>query len=310
MKNKFLRINSYLHHWKRVLTLIGVALIIVGFIKRFKYLRVQTTEESQDIDQIDILFVIPSAPTHSSRRNAIRVTWFKHLNANMEARFYIGMKEMNSHLRSQIMEESVKFKDMVLLENVKDTYGKLTEKMLVIYEHVVKQHSGVRWIFKTDTDVWIDPRRLQNVLKNYSKKTMVGKLFKNSRVLRSGRYANTKYSGSRYPAYASGAGYALSFDIVEWLAEQNQNGWLQPLENEDAALGIYLAGTPTNLVDLTNISDRQSNRMWDTSKNLSKCNGKDFLIHYLTEISIQKAEDNFQRCGNACGCIPPVQPNK
>ena len=263
----------------------------------------QLSEEYKEvmIDGSDIFIIIPSSPTHLERRNAIRHTWKKDLHANMNLTFFIGTKGLSRNNTWSLSLEEAVSKDIIFLTDFEEKYSRLTEKMLTIYSFIAKKYKGINWIFKTDSDVWLNPSLLQTSLSIPSSKTALGKEFINAPVLTKGIYANLKYRGSKYPTYFSGAGYAISFDIVTWIAKQYDLNWLEPLPNEDAAFGVWMAGTNIKMISIDkSISDRKSNKVWNGT--LSRCTKDTMLIHYLTPKSIYKAHTNFKKCHNPCKC--------
>eukprot|EP00835_Amoeboradix_gromovi_P001819 NODE_91_length_21779_cov_0.171356.p9 type:complete len:306 gc:universal NODE_91_length_21779_cov_0.171356:16242-15325(-) len=277
-------------------------LVMVMLIVRFSIFEASVPRSKSDFNttQNEIFIVIPSAPLYSENRDAIRKTWKLDLHPNMRLNFYVGVLHLNVTILEDLKNEMEENGDMVLLSDFKDAYNDLTSKMVHIYRHITLHETGIKWVFKTDTDVWLNINKLQTNLNITAHQTAVGSEISNSPVYRTGVYANTKYKNTFYPTYFSGAGYAISFDVIEWIVDQYINGWLEPISNEDAAFGVWISGTPVKLIKL-DICDNRMNRS-SNRKFFKKCKRDHLLIHYLNMRSIFQADINYKICGNACGC--------
>ena len=257
-------------------------------------------------DQLSTLIVIPTLTTQVQYhyRKAIRSTWKKTLPSSMKLMFFIGQAGLSRQDRNALYLESSQNEDMVLLD-FKEEYNQLSYKMIEIYKYIANnpdQFKGIKWIFKTDTDVWINSIKLETLLSEYEpKRIVIGKAYKNTPVLRDGPWANKEYSSSHYPTYMAGAGYIMSFDIMAWLVHQDDNGWLKYMNNEDALLGIWLAGLNVDLIDNDNFHPNIFAHNRKFRRPIPKyCNNEAILIHNLSRRGVLITFETFSKCNSPC----------
>ena len=251
----------------------------------------------------DIFILIPSGPTyiHFNRRLAIRETWKLDMTQDMNLTFYIGVLGLSKEMKDRLTAESERYKDLVLLDNVKESYSGLTVKMVAIYEHVAKHYHGIKWVFKTDTDSWINVKLLAENLNIPNIKTWLGKASAvNTPVLESEK---SEYNNVNYPRFMVGAGYAVSYDVIKWVAEQLRQGWFKAFTNEDEAFGIWVSATPTKILNTDRVNNNWFNKNWSKDQILKDCRVDDFVVHYLPAEYIRWAHRNYKKCKNPCGCL-------
>eukprot|EP01120_Amphizonella_sp_Union-15-10_P008794 TRINITY_DN3229_c0_g3_i1.p1 TRINITY_DN3229_c0_g3~~TRINITY_DN3229_c0_g3_i1.p1 ORF type:complete len:147 (-),score=20.38 TRINITY_DN3229_c0_g3_i1:65-460(-) len=95
-----------------------------------------------------------------------------------------------------------------------------------------------------------------------------------------------------YPMYPTGAGYIISADLVFWLARQWEDGWLKTWANDDAGLGIYLAGiNPKKTDDFRWIMDKTC-----------ELTPEPILLHYQQPADLILRQQNWDKCRDICGC--------
>ena len=254
----------------------------------------------------DIFIVIPSGPEerHLDLRHVIRETWKLDLTDNMNLTFFVGMAKVPVKMKQKLRVESAKYKDMVFLENYEESYTGLTAKMVEIHKHVVRHYYGIKWLFKTDTDSWVNVKLLVKNLDIPNVKTMYGRASGLSTPVVGNELK--EYNNINYPRFSIGAGYAVSYDVVEWIVEQFISGWFKIFTNEDAALGIWVSATGTNIIHTDKVNNG-NNKLWKENENLKDCEIDHYVIHYLTPAAlVRRAHSNFKSCGNPCGCIPVV----
>ncbi|XP_026736505.1 uncharacterized protein LOC113500044 [Trichoplusia ni] len=143
--------------------------------------------------------------------------------------FLLGLptNDNNSVVQRKILAESEKYGD-IIQEDFIDSYNNLTLKSIMMLKWITNScNESVRYILKTDDDMYINVPNLMENLKNRSKQfdenfsrsgtkeyLLIGDLICGARpVLDShNKWYSPRYmfSGRVYPRYLSGTGYALS----------------------------------------------------------------------------------------------------
>eukprot|EP00835_Amoeboradix_gromovi_P000517 NODE_18_length_40692_cov_0.469183.p10 type:complete len:345 gc:universal NODE_18_length_40692_cov_0.469183:10090-9056(-) len=294
----------------RFKTFIGLLLLLSLFLFFIPKEKAPTIIIAESIpvveEEFSTLIVIPSVTTQVQYhyRKAIRSTWKKTLPSSMKLLFFIGKNNLNSQDSTALQLEASQNNDIVLLDFSED-YHLLSRKMVEIYKYIdshLELFNGLKWILKTDTDVWINAIRFEQLLNKYQpNKTVIGKIYKNGVVYRKGPWANKDYTSSHYPMYMAGAGYALSFDVVHWLVQQDSEGWLKYMSNEDALLGIWIAGLNVEMVDNDGIKPNIFDHNRKFRRPLPKfCNKESLLIHNLSRRGVLITSETFNKCNSPC----------
>ena len=188
----------------------------------------------------DLVVCVLSAPYKREARNAIRQTWARVQPTNTLVLFIIGTGLLDTAAKSLIIAENEVHRDIVVLEDFKESYIKLTQKVLETMKWMT-QNIEFNYFMKVDDDTFV---RLDMVLKHLaskSKERLYWGYFKHrSPISRRGKWAEPKqYICDRYVSYALGGGYIISKDLVEYIATNSQR--LQMFRNEDVAIGTWLA---------------------------------------------------------------------
>ncbi|KAJ0170127.1 hypothetical protein K1T71_014055 [Dendrolimus kikuchii] len=158
-------------------------------------------------------------------------------DADFKLVFLLGLPggENFTDIQGKIKEEADKYGD-VLQEGFIDSYNNLTLKSIMMLKWITNNCSkNVRYILKTDDDMYINVPSLMENLRNRSKE-FDGRLTKSSKAreymligdliygARPVHDSNNKwysprymYGGRVYPKYLSGTGYALSSPTAEAL---------------------------------------------------------------------------------------------
>eukprot|EP00834_Sanchytrium_tribonematis_P000683 NODE_13_length_54415_cov_0.522424.p17 type:complete len:344 gc:universal NODE_13_length_54415_cov_0.522424:14320-13289(-) len=293
----------------------GIIVLLIVFVLYVLFKPVSSVVEVQTSSKLKIpvveeefntLIVIPSITTQIQYhyRKAIRSTWKKSLPSSMKLLFFIGKNDLNSQDKNALELELQQNDDIILLD-ISENYNMLSHKMVAIYKYIDEnKHNfkGLKWIFKTDTDIWLNAQKLQSILLEYEpQKVVIGRVYKNAPVLRSGPWENKEYTASYYPQYMAGAGYALSVDILYWLVKQDQNGWLKYMNNEDALLGIWLAGLNVDMINHDGIHPNIFSHNRKFRRPIPKyCNKESVLIHNLSRRGVLITFETFSKCQSPC----------
>ncbi|KAK7483466.1 hypothetical protein BaRGS_00025265 [Batillaria attramentaria] len=236
------------------------------------------------------IVIITSAPDHSEHRREIRNSWCNPTLSNHEPNawqcvFLIG-KTDGSDLESHLQEESAHHKD-ILRGSYVDSYRNLTYKVM---HGLAWLHSNCEapYILKTDDDCFVSTHLLWQFLMHQNKQT--SNLYAGHMVLDPSKrqvirdpgqkwsVAEEEYRPDTYPPYASGSGYALSFDVVAKAVEESRV--VKPIPNEDAYIGI--------LLDRLGIQPTVSGRFILSSAGLRLCNYMYMFVVHGVELKMHK----------------------
>ena len=243
-----------------------------------------------------IYIVVPCGPNDDERRDAIRRTWKKHLTKVTTMSFFVGSKNLDGVKLNSLRQEAIIHKDMVFFEEYEDSYIGLTWKMIEIYKYVVNLNINIKWVIKTDTDAWLNIYEIEKMLLKHEVQTVRGSYVPFGwPVSAGGTYGNNIYKNTNYPLFPNGGWYSMTYDIVEWIVDQDKRGWLQMMPNEDAALGIWLSGTPVRME--TELSINPDGFLVGNS-----CQNNQSVVHHIRSDVILKFGKNFEECGQPCSC--------
>jgi len=189
------------------------------------------------------LIVVSSSPQNIEKRIAIRNTWGNSdvlNNTRGGLVFLLGKVHKNMRLQKQIYEESMSYRDVVQADFI-DSYKNLTQKSVMALKWFSSYCSHVKFLMKTDDDIFINTETLSNFLKERQskKRWIVGcikthvaypiKMRKNKAI----PILSLPYG---HPTFLAGAGYVISSDIVEALYEKSQK--LKRISVED----VFITG--------------------------------------------------------------------
>lgn len=196
---------------------------------------------TQDI--FTLLVVIPSSPKGFDKRHLIRETWCKtYSNSSLVAlRFVVGLANLSDEVKADLYAEERKFKDLVLLEDLLDSYKNLTRKTLYTFVWAA-YNMRFLYIFKCDDDTY--PHLGRMLYELHSRDSIYrlywGFFLQNAPVRRTGKWRDKEWSlGKHYVKFAIGGGYIISSDLIDLLV--NNALYLQLFTNEDVAVGLWLA---------------------------------------------------------------------
>jgi hypothetical protein len=207
------------------------------------------------VDQPAIrLFVgILSAPSYVERRDAVRSSWLRHVNAeSCGSNAFVSVKFFIGGPRSAALErEQAEFDDIVFDSAVEEAYLKLLDKTVAMFRHAVKSPLAFTHIVKTDDDCFVSVARLCDDLRRRTSAPNVdyyyGFMHNNSFVIRTPgvKFSEPKQTDCQHHLpYASGALYMLTRRLAQFVVENRPR--LRSFNNEDVAIGFWLA--PLELV--------------------------------------------------------------
>lgn len=223
--------------------------------------------------------------------------------------FFIGTNNLTKDASAALHSEQSSFEDIITLP-ITESYTSLSRKMGQIHRYLAHYRSyfpNLKWLFKTDTDVFIDIPVLASLATKYNPtKTVLGYRYTHNRVFRTGPW-RSQYPGIYYPHYFAGAGYLLSYDISLWIAEQAERGWLRYYNNEDALLGIWIAGLGVRYIDERGIKPmilRHGSKMTEKEvcvENEEELLGKRVVLLHNLGLDVMKSIwESWAGCGVIC----------
>ena len=202
--------------------------------------------------QYFLLLLVSSSPENFDRRDLIRQTWgaYDNFSSNWKTFFLLG-KTRNQAQSDLIITESNKYGDLIH-GNYYEHYWNQTLKIQMAFEWAAR-YCSFAFLLKTDDDVFVNTRRLIDVLRLEStpkKGLYMGKVNHNPVVQRGKgkwRVSYLEYSGKHYPDFCSGGGFVMSHDVIECLVPLFDV--IEPYRIDDVYVGMLANKTGVTPVD-------------------------------------------------------------
>ncbi|NXT44201.1 B3GL1 acetylgalactosaminyltransferase, partial [Pelecanoides urinatrix] len=195
-----------------------------------------------------LVILVSSRPKDVKSRQAIRITWGSR-------NFWWGRRILTLFLLGEdtpreddaaalsVEDESILYGD-IIRQDFMDTYDNLTLKTIMAFRWVTEFCSNVRFLMKTDADVFINTANLVKFLLklNSSENVFTGYPLIDNFAYR-GFYKKTyisydEYPFKLYPPYCSGMGYILDGKLALRVYELMSH--IKPIKFEDVYVGICL----------------------------------------------------------------------
>lgn len=190
-----------------------------------------------------LLVLVSSAPQNFERRNSIRDTWGTEVTASSAGprwkTFFLLGQTRNQSLSDVIKREEKTFRDIVRGDYF-EHYWNQSFKIEMGFEWAAR-YCNFCFLLKADDDVFVHTKDLVLYLKKAStprKRFYMGKVQARAPVFRHGKFnvSLNEFSSTFYPDYCSGAGFVLSYDVVECLVVLFDV--VNPFRIDDAYVGI------------------------------------------------------------------------
>lgn len=198
-----------------------------------------------------LVFIVMSSPNKNGtrRRSAARHSWplktiYKPTPAvHVTLKFVLGTLGLRKSELQKLIKEQDTFGDLLLLENHRDVYGGLTEKV----------RRGVKWadenvqfdyLIKTDDDVIVQLDNMTAELRRMGcPRTLYwGNLIDGAFIKHEGKWKETKWIVCEtYLPYATGNGYVLGQQLVHSVMSHDHWNNLSHFNSEDVSMGLWLA---------------------------------------------------------------------
>ena len=201
------------------------------------------------------------------QRSRVRETWLGQIKTQfnsdeVDAMFFVGIAVADKNemkkgktrpkISPEVLAEMKEHNDIVVVD-APDTYAGLINKVRTVLQWIDNDRE-IEYAAKFDDDCYVNVQVLLNELRAIPPtRVYFGNMMAGGKVLRTTRNAepNLPQSMNWYPPYASGAGYALSADIVKLVAYPAVK--LIDMVNEDAHLGIVLLPFDVNRISTKKI---------------------------------------------------------
>ncbi|XP_046663359.1 beta-1,3-galactosyltransferase 5-like [Homalodisca vitripennis] len=203
---------------------------------------------------LSLLIVVTSAPYHFGDRLDIRRTWGQlGKQMNVAIAFFVG--QTNSFYTSRkILEEEYTYGD-IIQGNFIDIYNHLSLKTLSILEWANRYCSRVKFLLKTDDDMFINvPLLLNLIAKDLDiHRSIMGSLSNNLTPVRD---TSSKYYLSlgdfplaEFPQFVCGPAYLMTSDVISELYNHALNSAFFKLEDV-LFTGIFARSLKIDLVNI------------------------------------------------------------
>lgn len=214
--------------------------------------------------------------------------------------FIVGSNGLSDAEKRRLLEEKRLHQDLLIMDELKDSYANLTYKLLMSFE-MLETKQSFKYLLKTDDDTYVKLDQLLSDLYQYDE-LITAKKFPNThpavelywgyfsghgQIKKHGQWKETNFNlCDRYLPYALGGGYLISRNLVKFIA-QNANV-LNKYGNEDISMGVWLSSW-------RNIYRRHDVR-FDTAWMPRKCKSYHIVLHKRT---VKDMRDLFRN--DPCG---------
>uniref|UniRef100_A0A4W3IFD0 UDP-GalNAc:beta-1,3-N-acetylgalactosaminyltransferase 2 n=1 Tax=Callorhinchus milii TaxID=7868 RepID=A0A4W3IFD0_CALMI len=198
-------------------------------------------------------------------------------------------KQKLMEVDAALREESQIYEDIIFVDVV-DTYRNVPYKLLHFYKWSVN-YVSFRLLLKTDDDCYIDMDAILHRVGDRLVRTNVwwGNFRQNWAVDHSGKWMELQYPSPVYPDFACGSGYAVSQDLVQWLAENIK--MLKMYQGEDVSMGIWMAAVgPQRYQDIHWLCEQSCSLGMLSSPQHSP-------------VELLKLWQRNEECNNPCECL-------
>ncbi|XP_070561892.1 beta-1,3-galactosyltransferase 6-like [Ptychodera flava] len=216
-----------------------------------------------------LVVMIMTGPHNTDRRTAIRQTWLSSYPEDILPRFVIGVAGLGDGERDVLQAEQMQYDDLLLLEELIDSYKSLTRKLLLMYSWL-DQNVDFTFVLKADDDTFARLDILSEELRSMQPDRLCWGFFDGrAKAKKTTKWAEPDWKlCDHYLPYALGGGYVLSSDLVHYVARNME--YLKIYNNEDVSLGAWLAS-----VDVNRIHDTR----FDTEYRSRGCNNAYIVTH-------------------------------
>lgn len=172
-------------------------------------------------------------------------SWTCDLKANFKNKndesIFNNQKQQKYEIAEEQVTKQILKEDMTLILPMMDFYRSLPRKLKLGYKWVL-ENTDVKWIAKTDDDMFVKPNDLENLVKKYNpeENIIIGKIAHGWKVARGGKWAEKVYEKDKYPDFPVGsAGHIISRPVAEYIVKHIDG--LYDYQGEDTSMGIWMS---------------------------------------------------------------------
>lgn len=221
-------------------------------------------------------------------------------NLKIKHLFAIGTESLSADLLNEVEAEQGVYSDLLLLDDLKDSYQNLTTKLIKSFQKLMKTTPNFKYILKSDDDTYAKLDLMAQDLINYEQKLKItkenhktmnnlelywGYFHGRAHIKRTGQWQETNFNlCDRYLPYALGGGYVLSKNLVKYIADHGDT--FNNYVSEDISVGTWLA-------PFKNIHRRHDPR-FDTAYMPRDCKSYHIVLHKRTaKDMVEISKDNL-----------------
>ena len=198
-----------------------------------------------------LLILVSSAPANFGRRFLIRQTWGADNKIVSQWKTYFLLGQIKDPTRSVLLKKENRIYGDMIRADYYESYWNQSLKIQMAFEWAAR-YCHFSYLLKVDDDVFVNAKSLVDVLhlKTTPKKGLyMGKLNHNPFVKRDGKWrvSSEEYSGTHYPDFCSGAGFVMSYDVVESMVPLFDV--IKPFRLDDVYVGILVGKLGVKAVD-------------------------------------------------------------
>ena len=194
-----------------------------GILTRYVYesgFDIANVELCPDLGKnLQLLVVITSAPSHKDARMAIRQTWGHYSQrSDVNTAFLLGSTN-DSRLANDLRDENNLYGDLISGRFL-DSYNNLTLKTVSLLEWVDNYCNNIKFILKTDDDMFINIPKLLSFIEKHAKeeRTIFGRLAKRWKPIRNKKskyyVSPSQYQAATFPDFTTGPAYLMTGDVI------------------------------------------------------------------------------------------------
>lgn len=237
------------------------------------------------------VIVIFSSPKNFERRQVIRKTWILLKgNSNIKHYFAIGANSLDNEQLFFLKEEHKSYEDLLLLYSFRDSYARLSEKLLEVFTWI-DGNIQYKFLLKVDDDSFVQIEALSKALTKLPPKRLYWGFFDGQASVKTrGKWKEKNwFLCDRYLPYAKGGGYVVSQDLVHITV--SVSNYLTLYQNEDVSLGTWLA--PFNI-------KRVHEPNFDTEFQSRGCLNSYLITHKQTTSMMEQKYKSLRDSGHIC----------
>ena len=183
-------------------------------------------------------------PSGFDRRDLIRKTWYRDFinkHSLTQLRFFVGTHSLNKRLLEMLHKEQTSHHDIVMLDQLVDSYQNLTSKTVQTMKWTA-QHVNFTYYLKCDDDSY---PLLNTIISELQERRQTGRLYWGHFFVhfyvptRGKNFDKSWFLTKQYTPFAIGGAYILSVDLIHVIVGLEK--CLQLYQNEDVSVGLWLA---------------------------------------------------------------------